>query len=61
MLISDMSGLISAVHIYIYIKMWGRQPTHNFQIWVPQPFALGCAGWSPVGPSPHEGNAADDA
>ena len=26
----------------------------------PQPFAIGCAGWAPGGPSPHEGNAAED-
>ena len=35
------------IYIYIYGSP-GRQPGHDFQIWSPQPFALGCAGWSPV-------------
>ena len=34
----------SYVYIYIYISMAGR-----FQIWLPQAFGLGCAGWSPGG------------
>jgi len=64
---SSTSGAGSAVREIIYIfcfcclYFYGRQPSHDFQIWLLQPFALGCAGWSPVGPSPHEGIAADDA
>ena len=29
----------------------GRQPGHDARSWSPQPFALGCAGWSPVAPA----------
>ena len=46
--VADIHTHTYIIYIYIYIYVY---ISHDFQIWLPQPFALGCAGWSPVGPS----------